>query len=41
VAIPQRLEQGVGEAQIEELLEAHFAEKVIDPVDLTLVEVGV
>ena len=37
VAVPDRLEDRVGEAQIEDLGEAHLAEEVVDPVELLLV----
>jgi len=36
VAVPDRLEHRVGKAQVEELLETHLAEEVIDPVELRL-----
>ena len=39
VPVPDRLEHRVGEPEVEELLEAHLPEEVIDPVDLRLVEV--
>ena len=39
VAIPDWLEHGVREAQIQDLLEAHLAEVVVDAQDLRLVEV--
>ena len=39
VPVPHRLEHGVGEPEVEELLEAHLPEEVVDPVDLRLVEV--
>ena len=39
VAIPDRLEHRVGEAQVEDLLEAHLAEVVVDAQQLRLVDV--
>ena len=39
VAIPDRLENGVREAQVEELVEPHLPEEVVDPVQLGLVDV--
>ena len=39
VAVPHRLEHRVREAQVEDLLEAHLAEVVVDPEDLRLVDV--
>ena len=39
VPVPDRLEHRVGEPKEEDLLEAHLAEVVVDPVDLRLVEV--
>ncbi len=39
VAVPDRLEQRVGEAQVEDLLQSELPEEVIDAADLTLVEV--
>ena len=39
VPVPDRLEHRVGEAEVEELLEAHLPQEVVDPVDLRLVEV--
>ena len=39
VPVPDRLEHRVGEPEVEELLEAHLPEEVVDPVDLRLVEV--
>ncbi len=39
VAVPHRLEHGVGEAQVEELVDAHLAEEVVDPVELWLLDV--
>ena len=41
VAIPDRLEHGVREPQVQDLLEAHLAQEVVDPVDLGFVDVGV
>ena len=38
-AIPHRLEDGVCEPQIEELLQAHLAKEMIDPVQLRLIDV--
>ena len=38
VAIPQRLEEGIGEAEVEQVLHRLFAEKMIDAVDLRLFE---
>ncbi len=38
VAVPDRLEQGVGEPEEEDLLEAHLPEVVVDPVQLGLVD---
>ena len=34
VAVPQRLEDAVGETQHQDVLDRFFAEKVIDPIDL-------
>ena len=34
VAVPQRLEDAVGEAQHQDVLDRFFAEEVIDPIDL-------
>ena len=39
VAVPHGLEHRVHEAQVEDLLEAHLAEVVVDPEDLRLVDV--
>ena len=39
VPAPERLEHRVREAQVEDLLEAHLPEVVVDPVELRLVEV--
>ena len=39
VAVPDRLEHRVGEAQVQDLLEAHLAEVVIDPEELGLVQI--
>jgi hypothetical protein len=39
VAIPHRLEHRVGEAQVQQLLEAHLPEEVVDPVELVLGDV--
>ena len=39
VAVPHGLEHRVREAQVEDLLEAHLAEVVVDPEDLRLVDV--
>ena len=39
VAVPDGLQHPVGEAQVEDLLEAHLPEVVIDPVQLRLVHV--
>jgi hypothetical protein len=39
VPVPDRLEHRVGEPQVEDLLEPHLPEEVVDPVDLRLVEV--
>ena len=39
VPVPDRLQHRVGEAEVEELLETHLPEEVVDPVDLGLVEV--
>ena len=38
VAVPDRLEHYVGEAQVEDLLEAHLSQEVVDPVELRLVD---
>ena len=38
VAVPQRLDQGVGEAEHQQVLHRLLAEVVIDAVDLLLVE---
>ena len=37
-AVPERLEDGVGEAQGQDVLDRLLAEVVVDPVDLRLVE---
>ena len=37
VAVPDRLEHHVGEPQVQDLLEAHLSQEVVDPVDLRLV----
>ena len=39
VAVPDRLEHGVGEPEVEQLLEAHLPEEVVDAVQLRLVDV--
>ena len=39
-AVPDRLQHRVGEAQVEELLEAHLAEEVVDPVQTRLGQVA-
>ena len=39
VPVPDRLEHRVREAQVEDLLEAHLPEVVVDPVELGLVDV--
>ena len=39
LAVPDRLEDPVGEAQDEHVLDRLLAEVVVDPVDLALVEV--
>ena len=39
--VPQRLEDRVGEAQVEDLDEPHLPEEVVDPVELVLVDVPV
>ena len=39
VAVPDRLEHRVGEAQVQQLLEPHLSEEVVDPVELGLVDV--
>ena len=39
VAVPHRLEHRVGEPQVEDLVESHLPEEVVDPVDLRLVQV--
>ena len=39
VAAPDRLEDRVGEAQVQDLLEAHLPEVVVDPEQLRLVDV--
>ena len=39
VAVPHRLDHRVGEPQVEELVGAHLAEEVVDPVELGLVDV--
>ena len=41
VAVPDRLEQAVGEAKREDVLHALFAQEVVDAKDLVLVERGV
>ena len=41
IAVPHRFEHRVAEAQVEDLLEAHLAEVVVDPEDLRLVDVAV
>ena len=39
VPVPHWLEHRVGEPKVEELLETHLPQEVIDPVDLRLIEV--
>ena len=39
VPVPDRLEHRVREPQVEDLLEAHLPEVVVDPVELRLVDV--
>ena len=39
VAVPDRLEHRVREPEVEDLLEAHLPEEVVDPVELRLVDV--
>ena len=39
VAVPDRLEHRVREPQVEDLLQAHLPEVVVDPVELRLVDV--
>ena len=39
VAVPHRLEHRVREAEVEDLLEAHLAEVVVDPEQLRFVDV--
>ena len=39
VAVPDRLEHGVGEPKVEQLLHAHLAEEVVDPIEPRLVDV--
>ena len=39
VAVPDRLEHRVGEPQVEDLLQAHLPQVVVDPVQLGLVDV--
>jgi hypothetical protein len=39
--VPQRLQHGVGEAQVQDLVQAHLAQEVVDPVQLRLVDGGV
>jgi hypothetical protein len=41
VAVPDRLQHGVGEAQVQDLVQAHLAQEVVDPVELRLLQVGV
>ena len=41
VAVPERLQHRVREAEVEDLLEAHLPEVVVDPVELRLVDVPV
>jgi hypothetical protein len=41
VAVPDRLEDGVREAEDEDVLDRLFTQVVIDPVDLRLVEPAV
>ena len=41
VAAPERLEDRVGEAQVQDLLETHLPEVVVDPEQLRLVDVRV
>jgi hypothetical protein len=41
LAVPDRLEDRVGEAQVQDLVQAHLPKEVVDPVELRLVEVGV
>jgi hypothetical protein len=36
IAVPQRLEDAVGEAQHQDVLDGFFAEEVIDAIDLIL-----
>ena len=36
VSVPHRLEHRVGEAQVQDLFEAHLAEEVVDPIQLRL-----
>jgi len=39
VAVPERLQHRVGEPEVEQLLQAHLAQEVVDPVELALVHV--
>ena len=39
VPVPDRLDHRVGEPQVEELVDAHLAEEVVDPIQLGLVDV--
>jgi hypothetical protein len=39
LAVPHRLEHGVGEAQVHELIERHLPQEVVDPVELRLLDV--
>ena len=41
VAVPHGLEHGVRKPQVEQLLDPHLAEEVVDAVELRLVDVGV
>ena len=38
MAVPDRLEHGVGEAQVHDVLDRHLAQEVVDPIELLLVE---
>ena len=40
-AVPERLEHRVRKAQVEQLVGAHLAEEVVDPVELVLIDVAV
>jgi hypothetical protein len=39
IAVPDRFKDGIGEPEIQDLLEPHLSEVVIDPVQLVLIDV--